>query len=301
MRRTPEGSRKAFTLIELLVVIAIIAVLIGLLLPAIQKVREAANRTKCHNNLKQIGLALHNYHDVNGSLPPGGTTVGTEGLSYLVLILPFVEQANLHKSFNLAQAYLGGTNTALGLQLVPTYQCPVAPELYSEASFEYVGDKKPFTAHYVGNQGPKNPPANTYRVGPPVTQGAMAIQGVMGLDTKYRFADITDGTSNTFLIGELAFKLLNIPPTGYRSWTRGCWSGEPDLQCTYSKNVRFALNSTLYNGSNNYNDMSFGSMHPGGANFAFCDGSVHFVSESVSMTVYWSTASRNGNEVEVVD
>src|SRR5262249_38707474 len=136
---------------------------------------------------------------------------------------------------------------------------------------------------------------------PAATQGAMALQGVMGINTKYRFTDITDGTSNTFLIGELAFKLANIAPAGYRSWTRGCWTVDADLQCTYSKNVRFALNSTLYNGSNNYNDMSFGSMHAGGANFAFCDASVHFVKESVSMTVYWSTASRNGNEVEVVD
>jgi prepilin-type N-terminal cleavage/methylation domain-containing protein len=295
------SANRGFTLIELLVVIAIIAVLIGLLLPAVQKVREAANRSKCQNNLKQIGLALHNYHDVNGTLPPGGTTAGTQGLSYLVLILPFVEQSNLHKPFNLKEAYNTPTNSALGLQPVSTYQCPVAPELYTEASFEFVGDKKPFTAHYVANQGPKNPPANTYRVGPPVTQGAMALQGVMGMDTKYRFADITDGTSNTFLIGELAFKLPNVPPAGYRSWTRGCWNGDPDLQCTFSKNVRFALNSTLYNGSNNYNDMSFGSVHPGGASFALCDASVRFVNESISMTVYWSTASRNGNEVEVID
>src|SRR5437667_4384454 len=123
--RTP---RLAFTLIELLVVIAIIAVLIGLLLPAVQKIREAANRLKCQNNLKQIGLGLHNYHDANGAFPPAG--VALTQLGWHVYLLPFIEQDNLYKKFDLttpgSNYLLSPGRRELGQQRVAVYLCPSA-------------------------------------------------------------------------------------------------------------------------------------------------------------------------------
>jgi prepilin-type N-terminal cleavage/methylation domain-containing protein/prepilin-type processing-associated H-X9-DG protein len=295
----PVDRRRGFTLVELLVVIAIIAVLIGLLLPAVQKVREAANRLSCTNNLKEIGLGLHNYHGTVGRFPPGGTTSATHGLGFQVVILPYLEQSALYGRFDFTKDYLSPNNTLLGFLKLPVLFCPSGVRLYSEASFEFVNGQPPFTTHYYGNMGPKIAGSDRYQVvyPPGFSQGGWAQQGVLGKDTRLRLADITDGTSTTFLAGEISFD-----KPGYRMWTRGCWadtgSGQP---CSSCRNVTNAINTTGYNGADNYNDVSFGSMHPGGANFLFCDGSVRFVSDQVDMSLYLATASRNGGEPAVVD
>src|SRR5436309_13128510 len=128
MRNRPSRSKAGFTLIELLVVIAIIAILIGLLLPAVQKVRDAAARTQCANNLKQIGIALHAHHDARGSLPPGGMQTGDNGTpcytNWAVEILPYMEQSSLYSQYDQSQLNESATNNAVGKQRVKAYECP---------------------------------------------------------------------------------------------------------------------------------------------------------------------------------
>ncbi len=288
-----------FTLIELLVVIAIIAVLIGLLLPAVQKVREAAARIKCQNNLKQISLALHAYHDSQSCFPPGGSsepvgmaigTSGGEGFSYHTFILPFVEQSNLQGDFNFTQNYNAGVDLGLESAYVPIFSCPSAVEQFALAPDSPTGR----TTHYMGNMGPKDPTGAEYQW-TVAAQGGEALQGVLGMDTGIKMTDITDGTSNTFLICELSWMGAN----SYRAWTRGCWTAN----CASCKNLTnpFGAGAVPYNGSNNFNDVSYGSNHPSGANFSMCDGSVRFVSNSTNLTVLWSAASRNGGEAMTLE
>ncbi|HEY1186391.1 MAG TPA: DUF1559 domain-containing protein [Gemmata sp.] len=331
--------RVAFTLIELLVVIAIIAVLIGLLLPAVQKVREAAARMKCQNNLKQIGLALHNFHDANQKFPPGGSgptpsQTGLANLSYLAFAAPYLE-FNLPfdlvgRSFssNAGAAYTGGTGTPLdftrpgnnknfGWVRVPTLYCPSATNERS-AGLGNTIDTIPltngeatrtlgYTTHYYGIMGPKGTSLTgaTYQAdtGAGVNQqGGTALQGALPMNTRVAIIEITDGSSNTLLLGEISTnpkEPIAAGTTGYRLWTRGC-DLNASLGCASSKNVVNEINSPVggYDTSlNNFNDMSLGSNHPGGTGAAFADGSVRFLSASTPILVLKAMASRNGGEV----
>jgi len=315
--------KRGFTLIELLVVIAIIAILIGLLLPAVQKVREAANRMKCSNNLKQFGLALHNYHDTNGLFPPGGLNYGSgdwsdERGSWLVYILPYMEQSGMYAQ---AQQAAGGplmtTYNSVGKswgvfgQGRPgNWRCPSDDWDPTATVCNYVGSLGPQCAigpcgfdpnqkychpdtSGLGNWGYSDP-NEWWNHGN--TTDSQYLRGMFNrLGCKINLASVTDGTSNTIMVGEslpgqhdhLAQNLWwygnggnshvsTIVPINYRSDDRvGCGS---DPQRSYQ----------------NW-DISWGfkSRHTGGANFVFADGSVHFLTQSIDMKTYQLLGCRN--------
>jgi prepilin-type N-terminal cleavage/methylation domain-containing protein len=296
--RSVRTRGQGFTLIELLVVIAIIAVLIGLLLPAVQKVREAANRSKCTNNLKQIGLALQSYHDALGSFPSGPPLGGTTSISWQAQILPQIEQDNVARTMNPAiGAYSSGVNRNAGAIRIPTFLCPSYEVEHSSSSIDNVGGQLAFTTHYVGNAGPKgtNPATGmAYGVnGIGSSQGGLAYEGILPYHAAFSSSTpnptvgvtipaIKDGTSNTLMAFECA-------------WVRGAaWNNDS----TGSKNVTNAPRTVKYNGGGNYNDISAGSNHTGGFNAVMGDGSVRFIQDSIDLnTVLKPMASRAGGEV----
>jgi prepilin-type N-terminal cleavage/methylation domain-containing protein len=285
---------RGFTLIELLVVIAIIAVLIALLLPAVQQAREAARRTQCKNNMKQLGLALHNYHDTSLVFPVGGfwqgANVGT-GMSWHVAILPYIDQAPMYNQFNFnATIYTDANNLAITLKSPPGFYCPSGK--LEKSTNESSGGTPCNSTHYYGIMGPKgtNPkttlPYNVDTINQ-TGHGGFALQGLMPRNACHRMADVTDGTSNTLAIGEISW----IGAGSYRTWLRGC----DGAACGSTKNVLNTLNSTPYS-SGNFNDVSFGSQHVGGAHFLNADGSVIFLSQNIDMGVYRSLASIDGGD-----
>jgi prepilin-type processing-associated H-X9-DG protein len=303
-----------------LVVIAIIAILIGLLLPAVQKVREAAARMKCSNNIKQIGLAVHNYHDVQGKLPPAYDA--KTGLSWHVLILPNIEQDNLYKRFDLTNASFShaivGRNDPNGLVKISTYQCPSCP--MTEQGFgpldnnNGVSDRIPGTAsgspaaipHYYGVNGPRgtNPATGSaYPVGTATHEGVpAATSGMFQRDGSIQLTGVSDGTSNTMMVAEMSWVSAQYG-TRYRTWARGgeeyagVVAGKPAFVVS-GRNVTNAINAIqTANLIAPYNDMPFGSQHSGGMNAGFGDGSVRFLRQSLDMPTYRALASRDGGEV----
>jgi prepilin-type N-terminal cleavage/methylation domain-containing protein/prepilin-type processing-associated H-X9-DG protein len=305
------SRRGAFTLIELLVVIAIIAILIGLLLPAVQKVRDAAARMQCGNNLKQLSLAVHGYHDANGSFPRHPRLGGTTSLGWNSLALPFVEQDNIGRLMNPnIGAYASGVNRNQGANRVKLFLCPSYGEERSHSTIDNAAGANAFAIHYVGNMGPKgrNPLTGAaYPVnGLSSTQGGLACDGLLpyhnSLTTSLpaqlgavTLTTIPDGSSNTLLLFEVAWNGLERSPGTLRAWPRGCaW----DNDCTAMKNVANAMRTVKYNGGGNYNDTSMGSNHGGGgANVAMGDGSVRFLRESIDLNrVLLPMASRSGGE-----
>ena len=251
---------RAFTLVELLVVIAIIAILMGLLLPAVQKVREAAARMKCSNNLKQMGLALHNYHDALGTFPRC-PSLNLTSLGWNSFILPFIEQGNIRNLMNPSLgAYSVGVNRDQGANRVALFLCPSYSEERSSSSIDNANGQNAYTIHYVGNMGPKgtNPTTGAaYQVnGPMYYQGGLASEGILPFHSgaassqpnplgTVKLTDIFDGTSNTLMLFEVAWTGLVQGPGSHRAWPRGCvW----DNDCTAMKNVTNAMRTVYYNG-----------------------------------------------------
>jgi prepilin-type N-terminal cleavage/methylation domain-containing protein len=302
---------RGFTLVELLVVIAIIGILIALLLPAVQAAREAARRTQCINNLKQIGVALHNYHDALGSFPPGGMTDNEVG--YLVFLLPFLEESELHDEFNFSSFESTGKRwnddyQKIGVALTPimTVLCPSCDQWKSNLSLRNNAERiphtakgaDPYTTHYMAIMGPvgTNPTTggsyslDSYAAS---TRGGHSTDGIMHKNSQVRFKEVTDGTSHTFALGEVSWNECEK----FRAWVRGCDSPNGAVSGT-AKNVADPINTGDPYGL--FNHGAFGSEHPGGTHFSLCDGSATFVSENIAHDIYLSTASRNGDEVRTI-
>lgn len=314
MNRT---TRVAFTLIELLVVIAIIAILIGLLLPAVQKVREAASRLKCQNNLKQIGLAAHNYHDAYGRFAPGWDFDGTSWGS-LVHTLPFLEQDNLYRTIDITRPMNDPVNLPSQQVELPIFRCP--------SDVENPMPSLGGATNYHGNNG-TNP---VFAIGRGQNLDSPKPNGIFfSGSVKIRMADVLDGTSNTALYSE---RVLGDGNMGLVSPLEDTFNGPnpspgrpatADEAHTWCQSVDITNPANQFplfigapwgHGQHNYQHisppnsrscgwrpslratMAASSRHTGGVNVVFVDGSVRFVRDTVDLAVWRAVGSRNGKE-----
>jgi prepilin-type N-terminal cleavage/methylation domain-containing protein/prepilin-type processing-associated H-X9-DG protein len=354
--RLPSVSTGGFTLIELLVVIAIIAVLIALLLPAVQSAREAARRAQCVNNLKQLALASHNYESSTGSFPMGNVAQNaiangfgaacakSQLYSAFDYILPYMEQSTGYNSYNFIwpgdmypQAVTAGPNVTAGLQKIASYVCPSdQPSLPLTLTNTTIAINQ---GSYGMNRGRQENIffnwATVATLPDPAGQFASTCNygggdGAFMPESVTRIADFTDGTSNTFLFGEMS-RFPNEPANIFQfmgltaAWGDGTWNpngvrvtggafvvpalnSPPDTSATGTIfNACFAncafppdwLNNAKIPGGpcNTLGQWAFRSFHPGGANFAMADGSVKFVKNSVNLVTYRALGTRNVGEV----
>lgn len=289
-----RSNRNGFTLVELLVVIAIIGVLIALLLPAVQAAREAARRAQCTNNLKQIGLGMQNYHDVNKQFPPGFEW--HTGWSWGTWILPFIEQENLYKQLN--PANLAPVNTysqnPIPIQTeLDFYICPsdTVKTLNPSRTFYNNADRTgtqmtAASSSYVGSQGYQTP--NPQTASPPHAENVQG-DGVLYWASEVGFNDVTDGTSNTFIVGERCQRVgtVNHNASIWAATTPG----------TRNRHITLASVDTGGRQINDTHANSFSSLHPTGTQFVFCDGSVHFIPETIAFITLRSLAERADGRV----
>ncbi len=306
MKCHPRRRRAAFTLIELLVVISIIAVLIALLLPAVQQSREAARRIACNNHLKQISLAIHNFEISQQSLP--SSRLGPQHATWFVQILPFLEQGPLYNSWNLTNTYYLQGTTVQTAQLEVFY-CPTRrspPQLSTQ--YEVSSTGLPDTQQYPGALGDYAANGGQFAgaiVDNPLCYGAMcqassqvnASNMLVNSQSQTRLRDITDGTSNTFLVGEKHVPLSKFGQSG-PSWGDGSiYNG--DFPRNYNRIAglpKFNLGQNLYDLDGPWH-CKFGSYHPGICQFAFSDGHVVALKNSTSMPILNLLAVRNDGQI----
>jgi prepilin-type N-terminal cleavage/methylation domain-containing protein/prepilin-type processing-associated H-X9-DG protein len=303
-------SRRGFTLIELLVVIAIIAVLIGLLLPAVQKVREAASRMKCSNNLKQLAIAVHSYHDANNQIPPNAQVIaysisgdavlpGSQTWTWIARILPYIEQNNLATAYNIPNGTLQGAytgNAGQGIStFIPTLACPSGTDPQTATDWPNVGGIVMGITNYRGVSGSNWAWGSFINAGPSGnSNGLDAGDGIFYRtdgNRKLTLVGITDGTSNTLMIGE-----------DLHSYDQHCggWAypNYVAATCAIPLNYNDGPPGNPSPGYGNWpNRYSFHSMHSSGANFALADGSIRFISNSISTTTYRAASTRAGGDI----
>jgi len=303
------GATSGFTLVELLVVITIIGILIALLLPAVQAAREAARRMQCTNNLKQIALAMHNYHSAVGSLPyaANGRYPGT----WYLAILPYLEQTSIYDQYDRTVYYWSEPNLTLIKQRLDMFTCPSD----RPSTWKSNGICKYNYAANLGNTSSHRKPewhGVTFFTGPFHSEPQVSW-GIEDIEV-FRIADIKDGTSNTLMIGELRQGQNENDLRGLTWWGPGCGltthfppnTTEPDyLDCGWGTQCAAHANvvpewpcaeASALSGDTPLN-FSARSRHPGGVNSALCDGSVRFVSDSVNLTTWRSLGTIDGGEV----
>ncbi|MDA1162151.1 MAG: DUF1559 domain-containing protein [Planctomycetota bacterium] len=332
-------NRRGFTLVEMLVVIAIISVLAALLLPAVQQAREAARRTQCVNNLKQLGLAMHNYHDQWKTFPIGAQHSQTPGLAYtldrgssfFVALLPFLDQSNLFNELNVAATGgIGNVDIPTNVngvvfdgQRFSVLSCPSSPlpQMTAPLASAPEGVMMPT---YVGISGAATKGGIPNPDSEPTYKGVMASSGILVPNRSVNFADISDGTTNTMMIGEQSAyattasggKLDLRSGNSHGAWVGSTGSGTPgggnwfctNYQTWNITTVRYPVNSldataAMAGGASGLGPQDganrpIQSIHPGGANVVLADGSVRFVGESIDYTLLTNLANRDdGNEL----
>jgi prepilin-type N-terminal cleavage/methylation domain-containing protein/prepilin-type processing-associated H-X9-DG protein len=284
----------AFTLIELLVVIAIIAILIGLLLPAVQKVRDAANRMKCANNLKQSALALHDYESANDGFPPANVSTPKRHW-WVAAVLPYLEQGNVDAQYRRDVNWNHATNEPATRARLEVLLCPAAPAGRVGAKGRAVNDYP--ALNHVASTNPGFSPA------PPKDNTG---NGVLGISRSRRPAEVTDGTSNTILLAEDAGRpqlwsgrrLVAPVGGGGGAWAGGGSEIALDGSAADGSSVATLTGSGPWPcGINCINKGEVYSFHAGGANVAMADGSVRFLREGLDMNVLAALITRAGGEV----